>query len=333
MFIRDDYATGRDAVGAGHPSSTSSVAPREHADARGAVGCEPRSAGTVRRRFLALSVAFLVAACTAVKVGYNNADTLITHSADSYFDLDDDQAELVRTRVRELMRWHRRTQLAAYSELIQRAQSRVGGKVTTADVLGFQHEINGLMATIGERAAPDIAQLSTKVKPAQIDHFANKLAESTRKARRELVRANGGDDQRATKSIERAEEWFGTLNREQIEMVRASLAARPEAQQWWIAERERRQRDAVTLLRRIAAEHPDEATATRWWRAYFAEIAEPRDPERRARVLQYREQNAALIAQLINSATPVQRTTVAKKLRGYADDFTTLATEGPKPST
>ena len=110
--------------------------------------------------------------------------------------------------------------------------------------------------------------------------------------------------------------------------MRASIAARPDAQHWWVAERERRQRDSVTLLRRIASERPDEATATRWWRGYFAELAEPRDADRRARVLQYREQNAALIAQLINSATPVQRAAVAKKLRGYADDFSTLATEG-----
>jgi hypothetical protein len=268
-----------------------------------------------------------VVACTAVKVGYNNAETLITHGLDSYFDLDDEQAEKVRKRVRELQRWHRHTQLATYSELIQRAQARVGGKVTTADVLGFQREINGLMATVGERAAPDIAYLSAQLNPEQIDRFATKLAENTRKARREMVRAEGSDGQRVKKAIERAEEWLGPLNREQVELVRASVAARPDAGQWWMAERERRQRDAVTLLRRILAERPDEATATRWWRAYFGELAEPRDPERRARVLQYREQNAALIAELINSATPVQRTTVAKKLRGYADDFTTLATE------
>ncbi len=325
MFIRNEDATKQAAVDAGHPS----IATRVGADSRR----DPGQPGSVRRRFLALSMAFLVAACTAVKVGYNNADTLITHSVDSYFDLDDEQAELVRDRVRELQRWHRRTQLAAYSELIHRAQVRVGGKVTTADVLGFQHEINGLMATVGERAAPDIAQLSARLNAGQIDHFAKKLADSNRKARRELVSTDGSDERRVKKAIERAEEWFGSLNREQVELVRASIAARPDAGQWWMTERERRQRDALTLLRRIAAEKPDEATAARWWRAYFAELAEPRDPERRARVLQYREQNAALIAQLINAATPVQRATVAKKLRGYADDFTTLATEGGKPSS
>lgn len=289
-----------------------------------------RSTGSTRRRFLALSLVFLVAACSAMKLGYNNADTLIAHGLDSYFDLDDEQAELVRNRARELLRWHRRTQLTAYSELLQRAQARVGGTITASDVLAFQGEIHGMLASLGEHAAPEIAHLSARLKPGQIDKFARKMAEDTRKARRELVSQAGpnGIDRRGKLYIERVEEWLGPLTREQLEIVRGSLAEHGEDRQWWMGERERRQREAVALLRRIEAEHPDEAVATRWWRSYFAELAEPRDPERRARVLRARESNAELIAKLINSANSTQRANAARKLRTYAEDFTTLASQG-----
>ena len=68
-------------------------------------------------------------------------------------------------------------------------------------------------------------------------------------------------------------------------------------------------------------------TATGWIRDYFAQLAEPRDPERRLRLEQARQENAELVAQLVNSATPAQRASIQKKLRGYATDLGTLASE------
>jgi hypothetical protein len=79
---------------------------------------------------------------------------------------------------------------------------------------------------------------------------------------------------------------------------------------------------------RIRAEQPPPAAATAWLREYFAELAEPRDAARRARLATYREENAGLVAQLVNSATPAQRATLAKKLRGYSADLDALAEKG-----
>jgi len=111
-------------------------------------------------------------------------------------------------------------------------------------------------------------------------------------------------------------------------MIRASQERRPEAQEAWMAEREQRQRELVALMARIRAEQPPPATATAWLREYFAELAEPRDAGRRMRLATYRQDNAELVAQLVNSATPAQRATLAKKLRGYAADLDALAAKG-----
>jgi hypothetical protein len=90
-------------------------------------------------------------------------------------------------------------------------------------------------------------------------------------------------------------------------------------------ERERRQREAVALLRRIQAEQPAPEVAAGWIRGYFGELHRSSDAERRARSTEFRQRNAQLIAELMNTATPEQRTVLARKLRGYAEDFTTLA--------
>jgi hypothetical protein len=277
---------------------------------------------------LALSTVLLLAACSSIKLGYNNADTLLVYSLDSYLDLDESQERLARDRVRELLSWHRSTQLHAYARFLDDTERKVGnGSLTADDVLVFQQAMNEKMMKVGEQAAPELARLALTLQPAQVDHLANKLAKDTSKARREFLKLAGKEslDDRVKAYAGRTETWFGSLSKEQLELVRASLGSRPSGQQLWMEERERRQRDLVSVLRRIVEEKPAELIATQWLRDYFAQLAQPADEARRARVQENRRNNAQLIAQLINSATPAQKATLAKKLRGYAQDFTTLA--------
>ena len=300
---------------------------RSTGPARNSVLAATAPLGQHARRFLLLSATLLLAACSQVKLGYDHADTLLAYSLDSYLDLDDEQQRLARERIGALHRWHRATQLPGYVQLLNDAQKKVAGPVTSADVREFNAGVNRSLAAIGEQAAPDLARLALTLKPAQVDHLAGKLARDTSKARRELVGFAGAEsvEQRAERYADRAEDWFGTVSRSQRELIRASLARRPDAQEAWMQERERRQRELVAVIARIRAEQPPPETATAWLREYFAQLAEPRDPERRARLALMRESNAELVAKLINSATPAQRAVLAKKLRGYAADLDALA--------
>jgi hypothetical protein len=214
-------------------------------------------------------------------------------------------------------------------QLLDEAQKKVAGPVTPADVREFNAGMRRALMAIGEQAAPDLARLALTLKPAQVDRLAERLARDTSKARRELVRYAGPEslEQRVERYVEQAEDWFGTLTPAQRATIRASLARRPEAQEAWMQERESRQRELVAVMARIRAEQPPLATATAWLREYFAQLAEPRDAGRRARLATYREENAELVAQLVNSATPAQRAALAKRLRSYAADLSTLATK------
>jgi len=285
--------------------------------------------GRQARRFVLASVALLAAACSQLQLGYNNADTVIAYSLDSYLDLDDEQERLARSSIAALHRWHRATQLPGYVQLLDEAQRKVAGPVTPADVREFNAGMRRALMAIGEQAAPDLARLALTLKPAQVDRLAERLARDTSKARRELVRFAGPEslEQRVERYVEQAEDWFGTLTPAQRATIRASLERRPEAQEAWMRERESRQRELVAVMARIRAEQPPLATATAWLREYFAQLAEPRDPQRRARLATYREENAELVAQLVNTATPAQRAALAKRLRSYAADLSTLATK------
>jgi hypothetical protein len=284
------------------------------------------------RRFMLVSATLLVASCSSIKLGYNNAEWLLVYSLDSYLDLDERQETLLRERARTLVGWHRATQLRDYAQVLDATAGRLRNPVSADDVLAFQDQVNAKMAAVGAHAAPDLAELAATLTPAQLDHLSSKLANDTSKARRELVRFAGREstEERVRRFIERAESWFGPLRPEQVELVRESFARRPVDQEFWMAERERRQRDIVDVLTRIRNERPAHDTATRWLREYFAQLVLPAEPARRERVLAFRRMNAELLAALLNGATPEQRASAQKKLRGYADDFTTLAAALPR---
>ena len=264
--------------------------------------------------------------CSAMKIGYNNADTLALLQLDSYLDLTDEQEQTVKERVNALLAWHRTTQLRDYVALIDRTRARLGGRITTADVMDFNQQLNVRMMTAADRAAPDIAHLALTLSVEQIDRAAKKVGNDATKARREFVRLEKDSGaERAKKYGERAESWFGKLTDEQKEIIRKSLASRPTDATWWIDERERRQREFLTLLRKIQGDRPTEEVAARWLRTYFTHLNVAPEAERRARAESYRRGSAELIAQLINHATPEQRAALDKKLNDYAQDFKALA--------
>jgi len=287
--------------------------------------------GRHARRFVLASVALLVAACSQLQLGYNNADTVIAYALDSYLDLDDEQERLARERIGALHRWHRGTQLPGYAKLLGDAQRKLSGQVTAAEVREFNAGIRRALIAIGEQTAPDLAALALTLKPAQLDRMAGKLARDTVKARAELVSLTKEEsvEHRVERYVERTEEWFGRLSTAQQEMIRTALSRQPGAQEAWIDERERRQRELVAVMARIYAEQPSPAIATAWLREYFARLDDPRDPQQRARLETYRQEDAALVASLINSATPPQRAKLAKKLGGYVADFDALAVGAP----
>ena len=262
-----------------------------------------------------------------MKLGYNNADTLAWIQLNSYVDLTPEQDQDVKERLNALLAWHRSTQLRDYVAFLDKTRAKVAGPVTAADVREFNKGVNTRLLTIGDKAAPDMAHLALTLTPEQIDQAAKKISNDAAKARRELARHadKDVDAERIKKYSERAESWFGKLTDEQREIIRKSMASRPHDPSWWVDERERRQREAIALMRKIQAERPSEEVAARWVRTYFTNVNVPSNAERRARLDSYLRGSDELVAQLINHATPEQRGTLDKKLNDYAQDFKSLA--------
>lgn len=294
---------------------------------------DSKSAPTARLRLvyhLRLGLAFaalsLLAACSALRIGYNNADTMLLWSLDGYLDLDADQSALVRQRSARLLAWHRETQLRGYSQLLAQVRAGLTQPVSAAEVLGFQNQMRQKIAILGDEAAPDLAELALSLRPAQISRLRDKLADENRKARREL--ASQGDSAQVRQAIERAEDWFGPLSREQKAGLAQWHAGLPLEAAVWLEERERRQQEVLNVLLRIQLDRPAPAEAARWLRSVFAGWMNPPDPARLALSLRWREHNAQVTTWLIEHASAAQREHFSRKLAAYEEDFSLLAAEG-----
>ena len=114
-----------------------------------------------------------------------------SYTIDGYVGLTAEQEQLVKERTGTLMAWHRSTQLRDYAQLVETSRRRLETPVTAADVLAFNQAVNARLAALGERAAPDLAQLALTLTPDQIARLQRKLASDNSKARRELVQFAG----------------------------------------------------------------------------------------------------------------------------------------------
>lgn len=283
------------------------------------------------RWWLVLAAALALAACSVIRIGYNHADTLIVTTLDEYLDLDDEQTQWARGRAAALLDWHRSTQLRGYAAVVESARAKLAGPVTAADVLAFNGAVNARLAALGERAAPDLAQLALTLKPAQLDRASRELGSDIAKSRRKLtkVAAKEALEVRVEEYADRVDTWLGSVSREQLALLRSAVADRSADAEWWVGERELRHRELVTVLRRIQTEQPSEAVATEWMRAYFERLSRPPESDRRAKIEAFRSRNAELIAAVINGATPRQRAHLSARLGNYVEDFDALAAGRP----
>lgn len=288
---------------------------------------DSKSFVVVRIWLLAAAAVILSACSTGVRLGYGHADTVLLYTINGYVGLTAEQEQLVKERSAALLAWHRSTQLRDYADLLETSRRKLAGPVTATDVLEFNQAVNTRLAELGNRAAPDLAQLALTLTADQLARLERRLASDNSKARRELVQFAGKEtlDERAKKYTERADFWFGSVSREQLELIRSALARRPDNAAWWIDERERRQHELLSVLQRIQRERPGEAAATAWLRDYFMQLQNQPDPERRRAMEQFRTTNAQLVAELINAATPEQKAALSRRLAGFADDFLALA--------
>lgn len=269
----------------------------------------------------------LATACSSTRFGYDMVPWWLGWQLNRHLDLDDDQRELVRVRVDALHRWHRQTQLPAYTAFLADVQSRLHGPVGAGDIGRWRESVHAAWTPIAERVAPDVATLALTLQPRQLEQLARRFRESSREERRKLLPDDAERRQaaRVERVLERVRFFVGDLPSQQEEEVRSLAAALPAIEPDWLAEREARQQAVLAVIGRIVRERPAPELAEAWCREMLDGLWSSADPGRREAIARSAAAGDALSATVLERSAPAQRERLHARLRGFVEDFSVLA--------
>jgi hypothetical protein len=276
-----------------------------------------------------LALAAALSACSAIKLGYNNIDGLAYWWLDGYLDFSDEQTVRVREDLGRLHAWHRTSELPQFIALLQAMEQAAPADVTAAQACGFVTQAQQRLDALAERAEPAVVTLATGLTPEQLAHMERKYAKSNAEFGREWLKPPAGEiaDKRAEKFVERGEMIYGKLDEAQRALVRQQLLQTPYDGKRLLAQRERRQRDTLLTLRKIAGQPIALAEARVQLRAYLDRQRQPTDAADRAFQQSMIDQACASAAALHNSTTAAQREAAVRRLRAYQRDLRELSAQ------
>ncbi|MET0964732.1 MAG: DUF6279 family lipoprotein [Noviherbaspirillum sp.] len=269
------------------------------------------------------------------RLGYNNGETVSYFWLNGYVGFDADQKPWVKKELAGLFAWHRRTQLTEYLPLLALAKKRVHKPVSEAELARDYEEIRRRILVITDRAAPAAADLALALRPQQIASIEQKFAENNDKFRKEHLRGELAERQRARfkRSMKQAEIWFGNFSGEQERQIRLLSDARPMEDEIVLADRMQRQAEMIRLLQRIEAEKPTREATVALIRQYVSGAMDHfGHPEFQAYAEKARAAQMRMMAGIINSTTPAQKLHFEQAVQSWMDDFETLARLDPPPA-
>jgi hypothetical protein len=276
-----------------------------------------------------LPLAGLLTACSVVKLAYNQAPELAYLQLDSYFDFNDVQTSRVKDELVKVQRWHRNTQLPAYSEFLRKWQGLLPGDIDEAGVCSAVAEVRSSLLALSARSQPMVAELAPTLDQQQLKHLQRKFGKLNRDYQRDFIDGTPAEqlEKRLDKAVSRAEMLYGTLEKAQLVVLRRQMQQSAFDAGVALAEHRRRQQDALQTLAPLVNGVATPAQALPAVRAYFERSMNSPNAAYRSYQERFTRDNCRTLALLHNSTTPAQRARAVETVGNYIRDFTILAAQ------
>ncbi|MGO4393402.1 DUF6279 family lipoprotein [Variovorax sp. M-6] len=274
-----------------------------------------------------LALGAALAACSAVKLAYNNLPEVGYWWLDGYVDFDDAQTPRVREELRQLLAWHRRDELPKIADLLQQAQALAPADLTPAQACALFDALRLRLLALAERAEPAGTALALSLSESQLEQLARKYEKTNDKYKQDWLDRPPAQqrEKRYDQFLDRSEDFYGRLDTGQRELLRQQFERSAFDPRAFDAERRERQQEVLTLLRRFSVEKTSPAQARSAIKAYVARIAEPPPGPLRDRQRAAQQESCRTVAALHNRTSDAQRQKAVRRLRAYEDDLRQLA--------
>ena len=276
-----------------------------------------------------LLAALALSGCSAARLGYNNSPTLVYWWLDSYFDFDDAQSLRVRNDLQSLQDWHRTTEVPLLAKKLNELQTMAQKQVNSEQVCAIVSDLQTRVQVTLERVTPTIAALAPGLQNAQLEHMSKEFERRNRKWQDEWIAGTPVErsERRMKQLVDRAESFYGNLTSVQEAVVRAHIANSSFDGPRQFQETQRRQKDALQVLRKVRAGEIAPTQAGAQVRGLLERTFKAPAPAYRRYLEQLTTEGCAAMAALHNSSTPEQRTRLVQTLKGYEVDARALAAQ------
>lgn len=276
------------------------------------------------RRLVVAAALLVLSGCSAVQLGYRNADTFLRWQANSYLDFEGAESEELDQRIASFLAWHRGKALPKYVALAEDAAVRSGRGLSREDLVWGYDAVREQVREGLRTAAREAAPMLDRLRPEQLAHLERRFGEDNRKFARDFLSGTPEDrrNRRLKRNIERLEDWVGTLTEAQVERVKQYSDRLPPNEALRDRDRRRRQSELLAMLRGREAVRRLADWAAAWDGG--------RDPAYEAAVKAQVAEYTSLLLDLDKSLSAAQREHLVRRLRGYAADFAALAKAGAK---
>ncbi len=270
--------------------------------------------------------ALCMGACSATRLGYQNAPELGYWWLDSYFDFNNAQSLKLREDLASLQAWHRETELPIYVNMLSGLQKAALLDTTPEQLCRLYGEVRPRLQAILDRMEPTVSTLAPTLTSVQLDHLAQQFEKRNRKWREEWldVTADQRENRRIRQMTERVENFYGRLGEPQIAVLRAGLAASPMDASLGHRESRRRQQDILQTLRPLPTASQGAASIASTLRGLLERSLDSPDPLYRNYLEKLTQAHCRTFAALHNSSTPAQRLRLLETLKDYQDDARAL---------
>ncbi|MFZ9373459.1 MAG: DUF6279 family lipoprotein [Burkholderiaceae bacterium] len=269
----------------------------------------------------------LLGGCSAIKIGYGAAPEAIYLWLNGYVEINDTQSPKVKEDLSRLLQWHRAQELPRYAALLDEVEQLAMGEIAAPRACVVAQEVRARIQAVSNQAEPALVTLATSMTPEQIAHLQRRFERDDATWRKDWLDAPPARrlDKRVKSWVDRIESIYGSLDERQRTLVRQQLTQSGWDVNLTWAERQRRQRDVLQVLREVNAPGTAPIAARRQVRALLDRVQSSPDPAWQRHRDAMQAEGCALFAALHASTSTAQRESAARRMRAYARDLRELA--------
>lgn len=277
-------------------------------------------------RSIVIVLLVLLGSCSMLRTGYNQAPQLAWWWLDGYLDFGHHQTAQAKEAIRLWFEWHRSTQLPQYAAQLSAMREHIHQPVTSDEICDWYSALRTAFTPALEHAVQLGAPLVRNLDESQLRHLERRYGKNNEEFRDDYLQPSIEARRKASvkRTVKRFENLYGHLNEAQKRLITDNLSASPFNPEAWLAERQRRQSETLTQLRKLIATSADAQQAETVLLKLARQLEQSPDPEYQSYQMKLTNHNCAFVADMHNSTTTKQRRHARDKLGSWETDLRAL---------